>query len=93
MLFRIVQEALRNVWKHAQATKASIIVEFENNRIRTLIEDNGNGFHLPYSVNDLPRSGKLGLAGMQERAELLGGTITIKSESGKGTTIIAELPV
>jgi PAS domain S-box-containing protein len=93
VLFRIVQEALRNVWKHAQATKASIIVEFENNRIRTLIEDNGNGFHLPYSVNDLPRSGKLGLAGMQERAELLGGTITIKSESGKGTTIIAELPV
>lgn len=93
VLFRIVQEALRNVWKHAQATKANIIVEFESNRIRIIIEDNGSGFSLPHSVNDLPRLGKLGLAGMQERAELLGGIITINSGPRKGTAIIAELPV
>jgi len=93
VLFRIVQEALGNVWKHAQATKANIIVEFESNRIRIIIEDNGSGFSLPHSVSELPRSGKLGLAGMRERAELLGGIITIKSEPRKGTAIIAELPV
>ena len=93
VLFRIVQEALRNVWKHAQATKADITVEFEDNRIRITVEDNGSGFNLPHSVTDLPRSGKLGLAGMRERSELLGGTITIESEPEKGTAIIAELPV
>ncbi|MFC1902365.1 sensor histidine kinase, partial [Chloroflexota bacterium] len=93
VLFRIVQEALRNVWKHAKATEASIIVEFEDNRIRIIVKDNGSGFSLTYSVADLPRSGKLGLAGMRERSELLGGAITIESELKKGTTIIAELPI
>ena len=93
VLFRIAQEALRNVWKHAQATEAEITAEFEDNRIRIIVKDNGIGFSLPYSVADLPRSGKLGLAGMRERSELLGGTITIESEPGKGTAVIAELPV
>ncbi|MFC1904794.1 PAS domain-containing sensor histidine kinase [Chloroflexota bacterium] len=93
VLFRIVQEALRNVWKHARATRVEITVEFEDARIRITVEDNGSGFSLMHSVTDLPRSGKLGLAGMRERSELLRGTITIESEPEKGTAIIAEVPV
>ncbi|MFC1977295.1 PAS domain S-box protein [Chloroflexota bacterium] len=93
VLFRIAQEALRNVWKHAQATSAEIMVEFEESKIRIKVKDNGRGFSLPHPVTDLPRSGKLGLAGMRERSELLGGILTVESEPGKGATIIAELPV
>jgi PAS domain S-box-containing protein len=91
-LFRIIQEALRNVWKHSQATRAGIIVEFHDKRIRVTIADNGKGFTRPEQVGDLPKMGKLGLAGMQERVQLLGGTIFMQSAPGKGTTITVELP-
>ena len=93
VLFRITQEALRNVWKHAEATSAEVTVEFEEKSIRIVVKDNGKGFEAPYAVADLPRYGMLGLAGMQERAHLLGGTLTVSSESGNGTTVVAELPV
>ena len=93
IMFRITQEALRNVWKHAEATEAEVVVEFEEQRTRLTIRDNGKGFSPPRSVADLPRTGKLGLAGMQERAQLIGGTLSISSEVGKGTTVVAELPV
>lgn len=93
VLFRITQEALRNVWKHAEATSAQVIIEFDSNRTRVTIQDNGKGFKPPPMVGDLPRYGKLGLAGMQERAELLGGTLEIRSAPGRGTTVTAELPV
>lgn len=93
MLFRIAQEALRNMWRHSQATEAELIMEFEVGRIRITVKDNGKGFDLPSSVGDLTRSGKLGLAGMQERARLLGGDIKIESEPGKGTSITVEAPI
>lgn len=93
VLFRITQEALRNVWKHAEATTAEVMIEFDPDRTRVTVRDNGKGFEPPPMVGDLPRYGKLGLAGMQERAELLGGTLTISSGPGRGTTVVAELPV
>jgi signal transduction histidine kinase len=93
VLFRITQEALRNVSKHAQATSAEVKLEFTNNSTRVTVVDNGIGFIPPQEVSSLPRIGKLGLAGMQERAQLLGGTLTVKSEPTKGTTLTAELPV
>jgi PAS domain S-box-containing protein len=93
VLFRIVQEGLRNVWKHAQATSAEVTVEFAEGKIRVTVSDNGKGFDTQQRVGDLPRYGKLGLAGMQERARLLGGNLAVKSELGKGTTLIAELPL
>jgi signal transduction histidine kinase len=93
MLFRITQEALRNVWKHSQATEAELIVEFDTSRIRITVADNGKGFELPSSVGDLTRSGKLGLAGVQERARLLGGNVKMESEPGKGTTVTVEAPI
>jgi len=93
VLFRITQEALRNIGRHAQATQATVIVEFGDRTIRLTVTDDGKGFDAPHSVADLPRYGKLGLAGMSERAELVGGQLRILSAPGEGTTIMVELPV
>ena len=93
ILFRIVQEALRNVAKHAQASKAEVKVEFEKQKTRVTISDDGIGFELPESLGDLPHTGKLGLAGMQERVQLLGGNLKLKSKLGKGTTVVATAPI
>jgi PAS domain S-box-containing protein len=91
-LFRIIQEALRNVWRHSGATKAEITLEFTDNRTKITIYDNGKGFTLDGKIGDLAKHGKLGLAGMQERVQLVGGTISVESEPGKGTTITVEAP-
>jgi len=93
VLFRIVQEALRNVWRHSQATSAQVIVEFHDTKTRMAIKDDGKGFARQSSMGDLTRAGKLGLAGMQERARLLGGSLTVESEPGKGTTVTIEAPI
>lgn len=93
VLFRIVQEALNNVRRHAQASKVMTTVEFADGRVRLTISDNGRGFELPGRMSDLAAAGKFGLMGMHERARLLGGVLTIQSEVGKGTTLIADLPV
>lgn len=90
LLFRIAQEALNNVWRHSGASKAEVVVEFAERKARMTIHDNGKGFDLPDSVADLTRHGKLGLAGMQERARLLGGSAAVESTPGKGTTITIE---
>ena len=90
VLFRITQEALRNVWRHSKATKAEIAVEFKPTRIRITISDNGQGFRVPQRIGDFARYGKLGLSGMQERARLIGGSVSVQSELGKGSTITVE---
>jgi len=91
-LFRITQEALRNVWRHSGATSAEITVEFDESKTRVTVSDNGKGFKLPENMSDMAKDGKLGLAGMQERAQLVGGTLTVQSQPDKGTSIAAELP-
>ena len=91
VLFRITQEALRNVWRHAHATKAEITVEFGEGKTRLTVSDNGKGFNLPEKIGDLARDGKLGLAGMRERVQLIGGTLTAQSQQGKGTSITVEV--
>ncbi|MBN1862637.1 MAG: PAS domain S-box protein [Dehalococcoidales bacterium] len=93
VLFRIVQEALRNIAKHAQANRAEVKVEFDKHRVRTTISDDGVGFELPESLGDLVQTGKLGLAGMQERMQLLGGSLKLKPKVGKGTTIVVDVPI
>ncbi len=92
ILFRIIQEALRNVWRHAGATSAEINIEWFDKSTKVTVCDNGKGFNLPGKVGDLAKHGKLGLAGMQERAQLVGGTLTVQSEPDKGTTITVEAP-
>ena len=91
-LFRIVQEALNNVHKHAQATEVNVSAEFSESAIKLTVNDNGNGFELQGSMDDLPRIGQLGLMGMQERVWLLGGSIEVNSEPGKGTDLKVDVP-
>ena len=93
MLFRIAQEAVRNIWRHAQASAAQLDIEFSDSLLRVSIKDDGSGFQLPQSLGDQASLGKLGLAGMQERARLLGGTLMLDSKPGKGTTIVVEVRV
>jgi PAS domain S-box-containing protein len=93
ILFRIAQEAFRNVQKHAQASKMEVMVDFTEGKTRMSICDNGKGFDLRGSLAELPRAGKLGLIGMEERVRLLGGNLRIQFEPGKGTTIEVEAPV
>ena len=92
VLFRITQEALRNVWRHSGATEAEMTIEFEEQRVRIAVTDNGRGFDLPERMGDLAKHGKLGLAGMEERARLVGGALTVQSQPGVGTTVTVELP-
>jgi two-component system sensor histidine kinase DegS len=91
-LFRIVQEALRNIAKHAEATEVRISIDFRDKETRTTISDNGKGFEVPSSLGELSRLGKLGIDGMITRARLVDGTFDIKSELGKGTSLIITVP-
>jgi signal transduction histidine kinase len=90
-LFRIVQEALRNVELHAQARGVSITLTAEAGQLRVRIHDDGRGFNLSDVIGRDRHSG-LGLQGMRERAQLLGGRVDIESEPGTGSTILATVP-
>jgi signal transduction histidine kinase len=93
LLFRIAQEALRNIGKHSGASEATLSLRVDDDRLEMRVVDNGHGFTLPKAVGDLAATGKLGLLGMHERARLLGGTLDIRSERRRGTTVVVELPV
>jgi len=93
LLFRIAQEALTNTRRHAEASRARITLEFGDDKVVLTVNDNGKGFKLPRRLGDLASVGKLGLAGMQERARLIGGRLELQSEVGKGTTVTVEVPV
>lgn len=91
-LFRIAQEALTNSGKHAEATTVWIRLRVEDGAAVLYIEDDGRGFD-PESVPRPTREGRLGLYGMRERAALFGGTLTVSTELGRGTTVRAILPL
>lgn len=93
LLFRIAQEALSNVRRHSSASMVDVTLEFSRDKTCIIIQDNGKGFKLPERLGDLAKTNKLGLLGMQERARLLGGSVTIWSAPDKGTKVTAELPV
>jgi signal transduction histidine kinase len=87
-LYRIVQESLTNIARHAQAETASVLLERRADRVRAIVEDDGVGFDPAAAQN-----GRLGLYGMRERAELLNGQLIIESTVGQGATIYVELPL
>lgn len=87
-IFRVVQESLTNIILHAQATRVDVVMNYLGNSIITIIEDNGIGF-LPSLATD---EDHLGLFGMRERIEMLGGSLAIESEPGRGTIVRAEVP-
>jgi len=92
VLFRIVQEALNNIHRHSRASEASITLECQGNEVRVTISDNGKGFELPKQLSDFTRRGKLGLTGMAERAQLIGGELDVSSQEGKGTQLVVRVP-
>ncbi len=91
-VYRVAQEALNNVAKHASATSVSITLERRNHELLAVIEDNGVGF-VEAAPDATGGRGRLGLAGMRQRAALVGGTLTVDSSLGKGATLILRIPI
>lgn len=92
-LYRIVQEGLTNVAKHARASRVSLVLERRGGMINAILEDDGVGF-TPDVMNELSTSGRqLGLRGMRERLTLLRGELEIETTPGKGATLFARVPL
>jgi len=91
LIYRVVQEALNNVWRHAAAKSARVTIRFNSKHTLVEIRDDGQGFVVAEDMGFL-HAGKIGLAGMQERADLLGGSLGIHSEPGQGTVVSLTVP-
>ena len=92
-LYRIAQEALNNVARHAQATQAHLSISFTPQEVTLQAIDNGKGFEVPGSPAEFAPGGHFGLLGLSERAELIGARLEIHSSSGQGSRVIVHLPV
>lgn len=92
-LFRITQEALSNVRRHARASRVTVRLSFADQRVRLMVRDDGVGFAPGERPADLSSARGLGIRGMRERAELIGGTFSIISNGAKGTTVEVTAPV
>lgn len=88
-VFRIVQEALTNVVRHARASTASVVIRRHDNQVDINVQDDGCGI----ADHQAQASGNLGLLGMRERATLLGGTFAVQSSPGQGTRVTATIPL
>lgn len=91
--YRIVQEAIANIRKHAGATKVNLRLQFQEDKLMVEIRDNGRGFALSQTLDSAISIGRMGLLGMKQRAEMLGGDIKIKTTEGAGTMITLRLPI
>src|SRR5262249_35020090 len=87
-LYRVAQEALNNVAKHAGATSVSVSLERTDSTVVLTISDDGRGFNLKVGQND-----GVGLVGMRERAQIVGGSIDLHSVPGEGTTVCLRVPL
>jgi signal transduction histidine kinase len=92
-VYRIVQEALNNILKHAGASRVSVILELRSNQLRVIVEDNGQGFDSSAVRFGFGEGHGLGLLGIQERVALIGGNLNIESGAGVGTTLVTRIPV
>jgi PAS domain S-box-containing protein len=92
LAYRIVQEALSNAGKHAGATKVTVGVEADDSQLRIEVEDDGCGFD-SNRTREFLRQGRVGLASMRERVELASGSFLVRSSPGRGTAILATLPL
>src|ERR1700674_2270887 len=93
VLFRIIQEALTNVHKHARAKMAEVTMNLQPNRVSVVIKDDGQGFDVARTEANLHKNKNLGLLSMRERAELEKGTLEIRSQPGRGTEVKVEVPL
>jgi len=92
-VYRVVQEALTNVRKHARATRASVVVECRGRELVAIVEDDGVGFRTDDLDAELLPSRRLGLSTMTERAALVGGRLEVESKPGHGTTVYLRVPL
>jgi signal transduction histidine kinase len=90
-LFRVVQEALNNIVKHARAKNVNILLAYEEDQVRVWVKDDGSGFDVR-AKKAATRRPSLGLVGMEERANLLGGSFLLQSKIGEGTMIEVRVP-
>jgi signal transduction histidine kinase len=91
-LFRIYQQALSNVARHAEAANVTVRFGYDERQVRLEIEDDGQGFIVPNRWIGLTRQGHLGLAGSAERAELIGGRFQVRSAPGQGARLVVTVP-
>lgn len=91
-IYRIAQEALTNIARHASAQTVSLILERAEDRIGLIIEDDGCGFDVKTVMKNPAKEQRLGLLGMEERVALVGGSLTIESTRGMGTTVYVRIP-
>jgi len=89
VLYRVVQEALTNVLKHARATGVSVVLQQRPDRVLVTVDDNGRGM----PTEPAPGPGRLGLVGMRERVALVGGTLDVESPEGAGTVLCIRIPL
>lgn len=92
-VFRIVQEAINNIRKHASASRVRVRAAFGRRRLILIVRDNGKGFRVPDDLGSYRESGRLGLAGVAERVGLFRGRLRIRSAPGKGVALAVSLPV
>ncbi len=90
MFFRIAQEALANAWRHAHASRAEVLLVYEQERLRLRVQDDGRAFDLA-EAEQRRVSGGLGLLGMRERAALVGAELVITTAPGQGTAVEVRL--
>jgi signal transduction histidine kinase len=91
-LYRIAQEALTNVVRHADATSVNVLLERSPTGVVLVIEDDGKGFDLSQVNSSVSSNPRLGIVGMEERASLVKGCLTVESEPGKGTAVFVQVP-
>jgi signal transduction histidine kinase len=91
MLYRVAQEALTNVGRHAQASEVQVTIQHCKAAIRMEITDNGKGFEV-VGNSSATKNNRLGLLGMRERAEMAGATFCVESSPGHATTVRVEIP-
>ena len=92
-LYRIAQEALTNILKHARANHVSVVLEHVGEHVIAVIEDDGCGFDAEGALKPSGRGHKLGLLGMNERVSMLGGVLSIESTCGVGTSVFVRIPL
>ena len=92
-IFRIVQEGLNNIWKHAHASRAQVALAYASRRmLRLTISDNGRGLPEKFDLAELSQSGHFGLLGISERVALLGGRLNFRNEKAGGLLLTVEIP-
>jgi len=92
-LYRVIQEALNNVAKHSGAKHVSLVLRRANDHVQTIIEDDGRGFDPTSTLSATNGGGHLGLLGIQERLEILGGSLSVESTPTRGATLIVRIPI